>query len=48
MRRLHKAFGRLIYRYVREPISTRLPPQWNRDLRVSHFVRRLLGLHYYE
>jgi hypothetical protein len=47
-RKAHKAFGKLIYNYTQEPISTRLKPQYNRHMQATHFVRRVLGLHYYE
>jgi len=48
LRRLHRAFGKLVYNYTQEPISTKSKPQYNKGMRATHFVRRVLGLHYYE
>lgn len=48
LHKIHKAFGKLIYNYTQEPISVRSKPQYNKDMLVTHIVRRVLGLHYYE
>jgi len=48
LRKIHKYIGKLIYRYTKEPISTKLKPQYNKDMIATHIVRRVLGLHYYE
>jgi len=48
LRKLHKNIGKLIYNYTQEPISTRSAPKPNMQMQVTHFVRRILGLHYYE
>ena len=47
MRKLHKHFGRIIYRWLKEPKSGNLTTQPNKNLYATEIVRRIPGLHYY-
>ena len=47
MKKLHKWLGYKFYRYMKEPRSTRQPPQYSNNLLATQIVKRILGLHYY-
>lgn len=47
LKKFHRAIGYKIYRYVKEPVSTRQSPKPDLSNPLSEIVKRLLGLHYF-
>jgi hypothetical protein len=47
VRKIHRAIGYKIYRYIKEPVSTRQAPKPDLNNPLSEIVKRLLGLHYF-
>lgn len=47
LKKLHRAMGYKLYRYVKEPVSTRQAPKPDLSNPISELVKRVLGLHYF-